>query len=316
MKNQSEAYEPEVVEAEEDREDTSRDNLPALVPNSLAELAVLRGKGLEIIDARIEVLETLRRAAIRSTHPEDWTLFKTKDQLGGQVTAYLADSGCDRVRDLYGIEVFDVGQPQKILGSNPREFHYIVSGSGRCKITRQVVESIEGGRSSSDDFCKGKQGAELELAVRKAARANLDGGITRELAGLKSVPLQELEDAWKGTNKRASNCRKGRGFGSRAERQGARVDNGAPRDLETPRCEICTKLTRFIPAGRTKPSADYPNGRDYDAFYSCPDPDHKWAITVEELRRELKRAQGKPDKPEQMKEAKEEQRDRDPGEEG
>lgn len=236
---------------------------------TITELATLKGEAQDVIHARVQIITTLRLASIRATHPEDWVLFKAKEEHGGQIVGYLQDAGCDRVRDLWGIEVFDVGKPEKITGSEPGVFHYLISGSGRCRLTRQVLESIEGGRSSSDDFVKGKTGVELDLLIRKAARANLDGNVTRELAGMKSVPLGELEAAWKGTSKRIEQCRKGRGFGSADERVGA--SRAQEPNVEPPICPHCGTTGVYRPAkGDRKP------------FYGCPNytkhPNRKFIV--------------------------------------
>lgn len=249
--------EPEVIDELEDEQPTAITLRSPTVPTTLAELAARKGEAIEIIEARVMVLETLRKAAIRATHPEDWILFKAPDDQGGQVVGYLQDCGCDRVRDIWGIEVYNISRPEKIAGHTPDAFNYIVGGSGRCKLTRQVVEDMEGGRSSLDDFCKGKTGADLELTVRKAARANLDGNITRELAGMKSVPQQEIETAWAGTNKKIERCRRGRGFGSRDERLGA-TRQGVP-EVEPPVCPHCKAKGVYRPAKG-----------DRGAFYGCP----------------------------------------------
>jgi hypothetical protein len=239
------------------------------IPTTLAELALRKGEATEIIEARISVLNTARMAAIRATHPEDWLLFKAKDEQGGQVVGYLQDSGCERVRDIFGISVMNISQPEKIAGAEPAVFHYLVRGDGHCTLTAQTIEGIEGGRSSTEDFCKDKTGAALELAVRKAARANLDGQIVRELTGLAAVPIAELEAAWTGTHKKPERCRRGRGFGSGDERLGA-VRQGVP-DVEPPVCPHCgTK-------GAYRPGKD---GRG--AFYGCPKyqshADKKWIV--------------------------------------
>jgi hypothetical protein len=253
------------------------------VPVTLSELAALKGEALEIIEARVQVLATLRKAAIRSTSPEDWILFKSPDEQGGQIVGYLQDCGCDRVRDLYGIEVFNISRPEKIGGNDPKVFHYLITGSGRCKLTRQVVEDIEGGRSSTDDVCRGKSGAELELLVRKSARANLDGNITRELAGMKSVPIDELKDAWAGTNRRIEQCRRGRGFGTRDERLGGTAA-GVP-TVDPPKCGVCGATAKYR-AGK--------DGRP--AFYGCPNyqqhADRKWSIEADKWVQQ--QAQAKP----------------------
>jgi hypothetical protein len=245
------------------------------IPTSLAELAALKGEAVEIIEARIRVLETARKAAIRATHPEDWLLFKAPDDQGGQIVGYLQDSGCERVRDIFGISISNVSSPEKISAADPGEFHYVVRGDGHCTLTAQMIEAIEGGRSSTEDFCKDKTGAALELAVRKAARANLDGQIVRELAGLAGVPSAELEAAWTGTHKVVDRCRRGRGFGSRNERLGANTTRGGAPDVEPPVCPHCNAK------GVYRPGKD---GRG--AFYGCPNyakhSDKKFIVNADE----------------------------------
>lgn len=259
--------EPEVL----DRESAALELRKPGIPTTIAELALRKGEAKEIIEARIQVLETARRASIRATHPEDWLLFKAPDEQGGQIVGYLQDSGCERVRDIFGISVLNVSAPEKIAGVDPNVFHYLVSGDGHCTLTAQSVESLEGGRSSTEDFCRGKEGAALELAVRKAARANLDGQIVRELAGLAQVPIAELEAAWTGTHKKVEQCRRGRGFGTKEERHGGdRAD--APK-LVPPNCPHCGT------AGVYKTNAR-------GGFYSCPrfksHEDKRWFVDVKE----------------------------------
>src|SRR5579864_4281738 len=111
-------------------------------PVTLSELASLKGEALEIVEARVQILATLRKAALRTTSPEDWVLYKAPDDAGGQIVGYLQDAGCERVRDLFGINVFGVGSPEKVAGTEAGVFHYIISGSGRCTLTRQVIENV------------------------------------------------------------------------------------------------------------------------------------------------------------------------------
>ena len=250
------ATEPEVLEPDVEQSDALIRH-PG-VPVSLDQLSARKGEALEILDARIAILETARKRAIRMTAPEDWILYKARD---GRITGYLQDAGCDRIRDITGIEVFNVSEPKRIAGTDGASFLYIVTGCGRSKLTLQTVENMEGGRESTDDFAKDKKGAAQELAVRKAARANLDGNITRELAGLKSVPLEDLQAAWEGTPKKWEHCHQGRGFGSGDERHGA-TRQGEP-DVEPPTCPHCQ------PPNTVKLA--YRQGRgDRKAFYGCP----------------------------------------------
>lgn len=226
------------------------------VPINLAQLAALKGEAVEVIQARVQIIETLWRASIRLTSPEDWVLFKAREEDGGQIVAYCEDAGCERFRKLWGIEIVNVGTPEKIVGHDPTDFLYVITGDGRCSITGERVERMEGARSSKDDYAKDATGAALDRKVRVAARANLDGGIVRELAGMKSVPVQELEAAWIGTSKSIDRCRRGRGFGTRDARLGG--DVAADVDLVPPPCPVCRK-----PMALRKGSKGF--------FYSCPD---------------------------------------------
>lgn len=241
----------EALEPTDERTLALRDPSSAV---TLDELQGLRGEAVEVLEARAAIVETARRRAIRLTHPEDWVLFKAPD---GRITGYLQDAGCDRVRDVLGIEVFNISPPEKIASIEGGGFMYLVRGWGRSRLTLQTVEEMEGGRASTDDFTRGATGAALELLVRKAARANLDGNVTRELTGLKAIPAGELAACWAGTSKSVEHCHKGRGFGTAEERLGAHRE-GAP-EVEPPTCPVC-KVPLVYRAGK--------GGRG--AFYGCP----------------------------------------------
>jgi hypothetical protein len=112
----NDTLDPEVVA--DDREAPAADRLALRRPDTpvtLSELAALKGEALEVIEARVQIIATLRRASIRATSPEDWVLFKAPDDQGGQIVGYLQDAGCDRIRDLWGVEIFNVSQPEKII---------------------------------------------------------------------------------------------------------------------------------------------------------------------------------------------------------
>ena len=235
--------------------------------------------GLSAPDAATEIIlrkrkivaEMLRTFSLQMLSPADVVLFKARDEDGGLVVAYIQECGCQRYAPLWGVRSYNISRPEKIAGDEPGEFYYVITGDGECSITGQRVEGIEGGRSSLDDFCRGKRGAELEMLVRKAARANFESNLTRRLTGTQSVPVEELERAWKGTHKKISDCRLGRGFGTRAERVGAPAP--AP-DVPAPSCGVCGKPGRYYPATRTR-----------GAFYGCPDyakhPSQKWSQDAE-----------------------------------
>lgn len=164
------------------------------------------------VAARADMLAALRRQAIRATHPEDWLLFRAPADQGGQVVAYLAESGCERIRDLWGIDVYDV-TIQKTATADPAVYCYVATGNGYALETRQTVAGVTGARSSVDDFARQAHPAIRDYRVQQAARANMAGNIVRELTGLKAVPIAELRAAWIDLPKQVDACRRGRGFG-------------------------------------------------------------------------------------------------------
>lgn len=226
-----EPIEPEVVEE-------SRDLARPATSTSIADLSALEvGRGVEIINQRLEILETLRGASIKLTMPNDWTLFKAPD---GRVTGYLGDQGCDRIKKLWGIQISNLSQMDRIEDEkHPDEFAYRISGDGSCGLTGEAVFEMEGIRYSTERYATEKpEGIQRVVAVQKAARANLDGSITRELAGMKSVPIEELDKAW-GAGKALAMCNKGRGYGTADERAGAANAQHGIDPGDIPSCDVC-----------------------------------------------------------------------------
>lgn len=246
------------------------------VPITIDQLAMLpvqeRNK---VIEGRIETLTTYMRASIRGTFPEDWVLNRSPD---GAVLAYLQDKGCKRPSmKMWGISVTPTSDARKLMQSDG-SFIYVQTGDGFCSATGEQIIGVEGSRTSNDDNVRHLKSAELEMAVRKNCRANLDGRIIRNLAGLREVPIEMLADCWKDTNKSVEHCVKGHGFGTQAERRGAvlQEDSGIA-ESDKPKCGLCGKVMKYIPAGRTK------EGKTYQSFFSCPsNQEHKKANEARE----------------------------------
>jgi hypothetical protein len=240
----------------------------ARVPMNITELAATGG-AVENIQRRGASLDMARRIMVAATFPADYVAFRDPD---GRVTLYLQNKGAWRIRDVIGIETFDLGTPERIPTADPKVFYYIQRASARSRLTGQVIENVEGGRSSTEDFCKGKSGVDLELTVRKAARASLEGRAARMLAGLEGIPAEFVDEVWKDTAKRTAQCPHGKGFGSRDERLGAAPAN-AP-DVEPPVCPHCKARGVYRPAKG-----------DRGAFYGCPNyskhPDKKFIVPAD-----------------------------------
>lgn len=251
----NDGQEPEIIPPEA----TSLDRRRPAAPVTLTDLADRKDDGLAIIEAKNTILTTLRRSSLALTNPQDWVLFRDPD---GNVTGFLQDRGCDRVAPMWGIDIGDDISYERIHSPEDNTFAWVCKGSGRCRVTGQAVHAMEGTRYSTEQFVSGLKPIEKEVRVKQAARANLDGGIVRELAGLKSVPEQELAEAWKGSWKKTSMCAKGKGFGSRQEREGGRQVAEKP-NVPTPICDECQGPMQYVSGGEK-------DGRKWEAYWKCP----------------------------------------------
>ena len=238
-----------------------------IMPMTIDELAVIPDdRGIQVMRTRYRMIDQLRRDSILLTSPQDWLLFKNPE---GAVTAYLQDSGCKRIWQIWGIEIQPREGWEKITDDETGDFACKCYGSGVSKVTGLFVENIEGVRYSNENYCKDLPKLQQEVRVKQAAIANRDGNIIRALTGLKSVALEMLEDVWKGTGKTSALCNLGKGYGSRTERRGAEVNDQAPKDVTPPVCGVCKKTMKYVAAGA-----------NYSSFWSCPDkkkgPDGKY----------------------------------------
>lgn len=279
MDETKDPIEPEVVEE-------SRDLVRPSVPTTINELAS-HERGVQIIEQRLVIFNTMRVASIQLSMPNDWTLFKTED---GRISGYLGDQGCDRIKKLWGISVTP-GKMERIDDlEHPGEFAYRITGDGTCGLTGEAVFDMEGVRYSTERYALEKpEGIQRSVAVQKAARANLDGGICRELAGLKSVPSEELDSAWKASKetwKKTELCNKGRGFGSAVQRAGGAAAHGID-GADIPNCEACEN---------SKPSVlvklVFRTGKDdREGFFGCPNwekhKDKKVIIPLSKLKTQI-----------------------------
>lgn len=274
------AKESEVIDPEVMPPETHLELSKPSVPVTIEELSGLPDeRGVEIVESRKKILDSLRKASILMTSPSDWLLFRTRE---GAVTAFLQDSGCKRIWQIWGISITPTGEFQKLVDDNTKDFAYRCTADGDCKVTGLKVYDIEGIRYSTEDFCKDvKPDLKKEMFVKLAAVANRDGNIIRSLTGMKSVALEYIEDVWKGTNKKTSLCSKGKGYGTQAERQGAQVQEAAhvPAGQE-PICEICQARAKFWPAGISRDSK-----KPYGAFWACPSREHKWSVRDEDFQK-------------------------------
>lgn len=207
-------------------------------------------EGMVVLERGIEIMKVLRAASIAMTYPHDWVLFKAEDR----ITGYCQDAGCQRFSDIWGIEIYNLGTWDRTEDPDSKEFSWTITGDGLCKRTGQVVVGISGTRYSYEDFITRRKlpRLQVETEVKKAARANLHGSIVRELAGMKSVPVEELDKTWAvagmGAYKTSKLCPKGRGFGTGNERAGgtSAEKNGGIAPTDIPFCSYCEPPSRLV----------------------------------------------------------------------
>lgn len=209
---------------------------------SLADQLANMENGLALFERRTELLGQIRRAAIRSTNPRDWVLFRDKD---GSVWGHLADSGAEKIAELYGVEITNV-RPQRdglfaplrnLLGNGVVELR--AQCDALCHFNGRAL-SFESSIRSTEDFTGRKvddaggittspDAPALEADLRQSLWTRLRAKAIRVLTGMAQVPVEELEQAWEGTRKSSAQCRKGHGFGSGKERAGQKVaEEGVP----------------------------------------------------------------------------------------
>ena len=225
-------------------------------------LIALSGLSVEAAKAKVEamatILDTFRKAAIKLTKPRDWNLYRSKE---GHITAYLHDSGCQRVRALFGISIKPDGKMELISGDAPNDFAYSILGTGHSRLTGEVVEGVEGMKTSdeilSNPNFKNLHGARLKAQVRKHTLANMHGTVTRKLTGLSNVPAEMLQES----GMDITQCIQARGFGTQAERSGAKMQTSTGADM--PSCPKCNGAMKFVEAGTRQDNSTW------KAFYSC-----------------------------------------------
>lgn len=257
------ATEQQEVIKTENESPTTEDSLAlARGSETVSQLATLGTEGKAIIEARRSIVDAAVRASISLTYPEDWVLFR--DSKTDRVTAYLQDSGCARVNKIWGIQVTPKHWNRTEANG---DFSWSVIGDAYCKLTDTYLNDEEGLRCSTEQFVKQVSEPLLrEIRVKQAARANLNGSCVRRLTGMQSIPISMLDEVWRGSGKTTAKCIPGRGYGSRAEREGAKVQQSADTPAgEEPTCELCGGKMHFRAAGKTS------QGKDYTAFWFCPE---------------------------------------------
>lgn len=160
-------------------------DVPALGDETLIQLA-------EQAEKRVDALNKIKRAALKSTNRHDWV-----DQ-GGK--PYLQSSGSEKIARIFGVS-WKISEP---VFEKEESGHFSFTYKGYFSVAGATIEAI-GSRSSKDGFFRrysytSGEKAELPLSeidksdVQKSAYSNLLGnGITR-LLGIRNLTYEDLQE--------------------------------------------------------------------------------------------------------------------------
>jgi len=175
------------------------------------------------LQARERALATLRKVAIKSTHPFDWTLYKDKD---GRVVGVPRDSAAVQIRKWLGISIFNYrplsanGVPEAVITREVGEEGSTITvaemwADGTCSLTGEPIEGVYYAVRSDKPFI----GSGTLQDLKASCRTGLDTKVTRILSGLRKVPEETLVSLGVDTTK----SHKGMGYGTSADRQAGKV---------------------------------------------------------------------------------------------
>ena len=198
---------------------------PAVVPTGMAARPALTvdivsiespERAEAIIQNRIRVLRTLRRASMAETRGSDWTLGRAKD---GRITASLRASGAQKVRKYWGISIFPHSADVRVTTSLDGQRVFEITGDAVCATTGEREANIRGYRVEGEEFT----GRDIDRVgmedLKQAARTALDTKAVRILAGLSAGEPGELAEVWNCTiDEVVRRCVQGPGFGKGRDR--------------------------------------------------------------------------------------------------
>lgn len=239
----------------------------------------------QIFERRTQLLETCYLVAIGRTRPEDWIVSKDPQ---GNVTAMLAASGAQLVAEVYQVKLSNV-RPRDDRGLfDPARTEIapgVYSFRGSCDAWSRIngrEQMVEMTRRSDEDFTGRTVNADGGLTTSRNERVGADEGdlrssvltglltkAVRVLCGMTRVPPTDLAKAWKGTEKKVEQCRKGHGFGSSADRSASAVTpEQIKAEVEKLRAEVTRCAGGDVGAGKklVKEITAGPNFAGFDSL--------------------------------------------------
>jgi len=189
-----------------------------------------------VLEARAELISTIRSIAIKQTAPEDWTLYKARD---GSILGVPTAAAAMKIRRWAGVSIMNhrgmAGEPSPTVreAKNAKEEKIIVIegfADGICG--RDLMPGIYFSVRSDDQFI-GRAGADTlrkggprQEDLMSCWRTGIDSKVVRCMTGTTKVSALELTTHGIDTNR----CVKGSGFGNAQDRAAGSVAEGGVKE--------------------------------------------------------------------------------------
>jgi hypothetical protein len=224
-----ERIEREESEVQEILNRSTQDSLQRMPNVSVAEVK-------RVLEARAELISTIRTIAIKQTAPEDWTLYRARD---GSVLGVPTAAAALKIRRWAGVSIMNHrgmdGEPSPTVreAKNAKDEKIIVIegfADGLCG--RDTMPGIYFSVRSDDQFI-GRAGADTprkggprQEDLMSCWRTGIDSKVVRCMTGTTKVSETELTAHGIVT----ARCVKGSGFGNAQERSAGSVAEGGVKE--------------------------------------------------------------------------------------
>lgn len=192
-----------------------------------------------ILEARLEIIQTIRSIAIKVTAPEDWTLYRARD---GSVVGVPTAAGALKMRRWAGVSIMnhrgmeggaETGPTVREISNSLKEKVTLIEGYADGICGRDRMPAVYFSVRSDDDFIgraspknNRRPGGPREQDLMSCWRTGIDSKIVRAMTG--TTKVSEIELKAQGID--VARCVKGSGFGNAQERAAGSVAEGGVKE--------------------------------------------------------------------------------------
>jgi hypothetical protein len=192
-----------------------------------------------VLEARAELINTIRDIAIKVTAPEDWTLYRARD---GSVMGVPTAAAAMKMRRWAGVSVMNHRGMDGAMNPSVRQIKNsvhqdvtVIEGYADGICGRDTMPGIYFSVRSDDQFI-GRAGADTPRKggprtedLMSCWRTGIDSKVVRCMTGTTKVSSHELEKLL--GKEELKRCVKGSGFGTASERAAGSVAEGGVKEM-------------------------------------------------------------------------------------